>query len=120
MSVRPGTSDSSLTSLFVLTLFCWVWPLFHSVLIALIETAGYALKLGGGLLHLLACGLSIACAIPFTIGLVRALRRGHALPDPNRIVVLLLICIIAASVLMTGCFMAMHMFCEVGSCPQPN
>jgi len=117
---RVNTPNKSLDSLVVATLFCWVWPLSHSVLVQMIEAAGYALKLGGGLLNLLACGLAIACALVLSVLLFRARRREHAPLNPDRIVLLLLSCTAGASVLLIACLLAMGMFCEVGTCPRPN
>ena len=110
----------SLDSLVVATLFCWVWPLSHAVLIYLIEAAGYALKLGGGLLNLLACALAIACALLLSGLLFRVRRREHAPLNSDRIVLLLLTCTAGASILLTSFLAAMGMFCEAGTCPRPN
>jgi len=113
----PSTSRDSLV---VATLFCWVWPLSHSVLMQVIEAAGYSLKLGGGLLNLLACALAIACALLLSVLLFRARAREHAPLNRDRIVLSLLACMAGASVLLVTCLAAMGMFCEVGTCPRPN
>ena len=110
----------SLTGLVVSTLFCWVWPLFQFVLIYLIEAAGYALKLGGALLNMLACGLSLAIAIVLGVLVLAALRREHAPLDPGRIVFILMGATIGASAVLVAWFASMEMFCTVGTCPTPH
>lgn len=118
--MSSNVSNRSVAGLLVSTLFCLGWPAFQFILMLIIETAGYTLKLGGGLLNMLACALSLAAGVPLSIILLGALRREHAPLDPGRIAFLASISIVGASALVTGWCLATDMFCRVGMCPRPD
>jgi len=103
-----------------LALSFWLWPFFQYFVLEIALTYRHDLKLGGALLYFFACLLSIVAAIVLSVVLISEMRRPRAPLKPGKVVFSILVFDAVGSLLVTGFFVVMEMFCRVGDCPSPN
>jgi len=103
-----------------LALSFWLWPFFQYFVLEIALTYRHDLKLGGALLYFLACFLSIVAAVVLSVVLILEMRRPRAPLKPGKVVFSILAFDAVGSLLVTGFFVVMEMFCRVGDCPSPN
>lgn len=117
---KAPAPDSGFTFLLALTLGGWLWPFVQHLVLEVVLTYRYDLKLGGGLLYFGACFLSIVVAIVLSVILILDMRKPRAPLKPGKVILWILALDMLGSLLVTGFLVSMDMFCQVGSCPSPN
>jgi len=106
--------------LLALALSFWLWPFFQYAVLEIALAYRHDLTLGGALLYFFACFLSIVAAIVLSVVLILEMRRPRAPLKPGKVVFSILAFDAVGSLLVTGFFVVMEMFCRVGDCPSPN
>jgi hypothetical protein len=112
--------NNGFSLLLALALSFWLWPFFQYFVLEIALVYRHDLKLGGALLYFLACLLSIVAAIVLSVVFISEMRRPRAPVKPGKVVFSILAFDAVGSLLVTGFFVVMEMFCRVGDCPSPN